>query len=90
MARKARQLARPAARPWLAVLLALPLSGCLSFHTGPLPGEPDTSTFLTLFVVPIFYTYLDDLRAALSRLAGQSLRGVRGRGPALGEAAADD
>ena len=26
------------------------------------------STFFTLFVVPLFYTYLDDLRTALRRL----------------------
>ena len=27
------------------------------------------ATFLTLFVVPLFYTYLDDLRVALRRIA---------------------
>ena len=33
-----------------------------------------SSTFLTLFVVPIFYTYLDDLRGFLRRMVGVVLR----------------
>ena len=46
------------------------------------------STFLTLFVVPLFYTYLDDLRTALRgiTLAVFSRKGS----PAYGPAAADD
>ncbi len=36
------------------------------------------STFLTLFVVPLFYTYLDDLRGFLRRITAASLY-VRGR-----------
>jgi HAE1 family hydrophobic/amphiphilic exporter-1 len=35
-----------------------------------------SATFLTLFVVPVFYTYLDDLRAVLHRVA----RAIKPRG----------
>jgi HAE1 family hydrophobic/amphiphilic exporter-1 len=42
------------------------------------------ATLLTLFVVPVFYIYVEDLGQALTRLAGQAVgRGVRvqGSGP---------
>jgi HAE1 family hydrophobic/amphiphilic exporter-1 len=32
------------------------------------------STILTLLVVPLFYTFLDDLRLALGRLVAQAFR----------------
>ncbi len=35
------------ALPILAALLCLTFSGCLAFHTGPLPDEPPDATFLT-------------------------------------------
>jgi len=34
-----------------------------------------TSTFLTLFVVPLFYSFLDDLRQLASHMASTALRG---------------
>jgi hypothetical protein len=43
------------------------------------------STLLTLFAVPLFYTYVEDFGQALERLAGFALgSGLRGRvsGPA--------
>ena len=39
------------------------------------------STLLTLFVVPVFYTYVEDFGQALTRLGAQAFgRGVRGQG----------
>ena len=57
----------------------------MSLATNTLMGVPYSSmgrammggllcaTFLTLFVVPLFYTYLDDLRMALRRIISGSL-----------------
>jgi multidrug efflux pump subunit AcrB len=41
-----------------------------------------TSTFLSLLVIPVLYTYVDDAVQALGRLAGR----LRGRRPATGAA----
>ena len=49
-----------------------------------------SSTFLTLFVVPIFYTHLDDLRAALSRFATGCFSGAGPATDILTQTADDD
>ena len=49
-----------------------------------------SSTFLTLFVVPLFYTYLDDFRAALARISSNCFGPRPKAGPAYSEAADDD
>ena len=59
------------------------LAGVVMF--GPLGkavmGGLALSTLLTLFVVPMFYTYVEDLGRAIQRLAGQALPGkVKSKG----------
>ena len=48
------------------------------------------STMLTLFVVPLFYTFLDDLRTVLRRIAGSAMRSVRSEVPSTLVAQEDD
>jgi Cu/Ag efflux pump CusA len=48
-----------------------------------------TSTFLSLLVIPVVYTYVDDARAAVRRLAWPA-RNIAPASPTMGEETARD
>jgi pimeloyl-ACP methyl ester carboxylesterase len=41
---------------WIFFMISPPLAGCMSFHSGPMPGEPKAATFASIDGVRVRYT----------------------------------